>query len=193
MHYQEIITKESDFLAMTSLTPDEFFELIPAFEQAFQERMKEYCLDGHLRTGREYVSYANSPLPTPEDRLFFILVYIKTHPIQVVHGQMFGLPQNKANQWIHTLLPVLQMALHLQGDAPMRTWTDLKLFFESHEEPSPFLPRRNRAASSSSQKCRCAERPLQWQEKAPFPKKPLARRQYASHSLSQSHVCWQNS
>lgn len=139
MHYQEIIKKESDFLAMTSLTPEEFFELIPAFEQAFQERMKEYCLDGKPRLGREYVSYANSPLPTADDRLFFIVVYIKTHSIQVVHGRMFGLPQNKANQWIHTLLPVLHMALHHQGDAPMRTWTDLQLFFESHEEQSPFF------------------------------------------------------
>jgi hypothetical protein len=66
------------------------------------------------------------------------LVYIKTNPIQVVHGRMFGLPQNKANQWIHTLFPVLQMALHAQGDAPLRTWTDLKLFFESHGEQSPY-------------------------------------------------------
>lgn len=139
IQYQEVAKKERDFLAMTSLTLEEFAELIPAFEQAFQQRMAEYCLDGHPRTGRDYVSYSNSPLPTPEERLFFILVYIKTNPIQVVHGRMFGLPQNKANQWIHTLLPVLQMALHAQEDAPLRTWTDLKLFFESHGEQSPFF------------------------------------------------------
>ena len=127
--------RESEVLALTSLTPSEFAELIPAFEDAFQERMNEYCLDGQPRRGRGYVCYENSPLPTPEDRLFFILVYLKTNPLQVVHGRMFGLPQNKANQWIHTLLPVLQHALHAQGDAPLRTLADVERYFQQRGEP----------------------------------------------------------
>ena len=71
--------------------------------------------------------------------LFFILVYLKTHPLQVAHGRMFGLPQNKANQWIHTLLPVLQHALHAQGDAPLRTISDLDRYFLHQGKDSPFF------------------------------------------------------
>jgi len=80
---------------MTSLTVEEFAQLVPAFEKAFQERMKEWRLDGKPRSGRWYTTYANCPLPTPEDRLLFILVYLKTNVLQVVQGELFGMPQNK--------------------------------------------------------------------------------------------------
>jgi Helix-turn-helix of DDE superfamily endonuclease len=139
LRYQDVAQRESEVLALTSLTPSEFAELLPAFEQAFQERMEDYCLDGKPRRGRGYVCYENSPLPTPEDRLLFILVYLKTNPLQVAHGRLFGLPQNKANQWIHTLLPVLQQSLHAQGDAPRRTLADLERYFQQQGEQSPFF------------------------------------------------------
>ena len=65
------------------------------------------------------------PLPLPEDRLLFILVYLKTNPLQVAHGLMFGLPQGKTNQWIHLLLSVLRNAFREMGDAPSRTLSEL--------------------------------------------------------------------
>ena len=69
--------------------------------------------------------YKNCPLPTPEDRLLFILVYLKTYALQVVQGRLFGMVQGKANQWIHVLLPVLLAALRALGDAPARSLTAL--------------------------------------------------------------------
>jgi hypothetical protein len=54
--------------------------------------------------------YKNCPLPTPEDRLLFILAYLKTYALQVVQGRLFGMGQSKANQWIHVLLPALLAA-----------------------------------------------------------------------------------
>jgi hypothetical protein len=106
---------------MTSLTPDECQLLIPAFETAFQAHMAVWRLDGKPRTARRFTTYKNCPLPTPEDRLLFILVYLKTNPLQVAHGILFGLPQGKTNQWIHVLLPVLRTALRQLGDAPSRS------------------------------------------------------------------------
>jgi hypothetical protein len=64
-------------------------------------------------------------LPTPHDRLFFILVYLKTSALQVVHGRLFGMGQSKANQWMHVLLPSLLAALRALGDAPARSLTAL--------------------------------------------------------------------
>jgi hypothetical protein len=69
--------------------------------------------------------YKNCPLPTPEDRLFFILTYLKTYSLQGVQGRLFGMGQSKANQWIHVLLPVLLAALRTLGDAPARSLTAL--------------------------------------------------------------------
>jgi hypothetical protein len=55
----------------------------------------------------------------------FILAYLKTYTLQVVHGRLFGMVQGKANQWIHVLLPALLAALRALGDAPARCLTAL--------------------------------------------------------------------
>jgi hypothetical protein len=65
------------------------------------------------------------PPADPEDRLFFMLVYLKTYSLQVVQGRLFGMVQSKANRWTHLLLPVLLAALRALGDAPARSLTAL--------------------------------------------------------------------
>jgi hypothetical protein len=125
LRFDTIARKPTDVLDMTSLTVDEFRLLVQPVEQAFQAHMAEWPLDGKPRTARRYTTYQNCPLPTPEDRLLFILVYLKTHPLQVAHGILFGLPQGKTNQWIHVLLPVLCAALRQMGDAPSRSLAEL--------------------------------------------------------------------
>jgi DDE superfamily endonuclease len=125
LRYADLARKPMDVLDMTSLTPDEFQILVPAFEQAFQAHMADWRLDGKPRMARRFTTYKNCPLPTPEDRLLFVLVYLKTNPLQVAHGIMFGLPQGKTNQWIHVLLPVLQTALRQVRDAPSRSLKEL--------------------------------------------------------------------
>jgi Helix-turn-helix of DDE superfamily endonuclease len=115
----------TEFLDFTSVTLDEFQQLVPPFEAAFQAHMAAWRLDGKPRTARRFTVYQNCPLPTPEDRLLFILAYIKTYSLQVVQGRLFGMGQSKANQWIHVLLPVLLAALRALGDAPARSLTAL--------------------------------------------------------------------
>jgi hypothetical protein len=114
-----------EFLDFTSLTLAEFQQLVPPFEAAFHAHMATWRLDGKPRTARQFSVYKNCPLPTPEERLFFILTYLKTYSLQVVHGRLFGMGQSKANQWIHVLLPVLLAALRALGDAPARSLTAL--------------------------------------------------------------------
>jgi len=87
--------------------------------------MAMWRLDGKPRTARCFSVYNNCPLPTPEDRLLFILAYVKTYSLQVVQGRLFGMGQSKANQWIHVLLPVLLTALRTLGDAPARSLSAL--------------------------------------------------------------------
>jgi hypothetical protein len=110
---------------LTSLTIEEFQQLVPPFEAAFQAHMAAWRLDGQPRTARRYTTYRNCPLPTPEDRLLFILVYLKTYALQVVHGRLFGMGQSKAHQWLHVLLVALQATLRTLGEAPPRSLTAL--------------------------------------------------------------------
>jgi Helix-turn-helix of DDE superfamily endonuclease len=110
-----------EFLDFTSLTLDEFQQLVLPFDAALHAHMAAWRLDGKPRTARQFSVYKNCPLPTPEDRLFFILTYLKTYSLQVVQGRLFGMGQSKANQWIHVLLPALLAALRTLDDAPTRS------------------------------------------------------------------------
>src|SRR6516165_10784211 len=152
LRFTELQSRPLEFLDFTSLTLDEFQQLVPPFETAFQARMTAWRMDGKPRTARRFTVYKNCPLLTPEDRLLFILVYLKTYALQVVHGRLFGMVQGKANQWIHVLLPALLAALRALGDAPARSLSALAqrlgvaeadaatVVVPLEEEPTPVAP-----------------------------------------------------
>ena len=98
VQFSDVQARPTELLDLTSVTLDEFQQLIPPFEAAFQAPMAAWRLDGKPRTARRFSVYQNCPLPTPEDRLLFILAYIKTYSLQVVQGRLFGMGQSKANQ-----------------------------------------------------------------------------------------------
>jgi len=125
LRFADLQTRPTEVLDLTSLTVDEFQQLVPPFEAGFQAHMAQWRFDGQPRTARRYTTYKHCPLPTPEDRLLFILTYLKTYPLQVVQGRLFGMDQSKANQWIHLLLGVLKATLRALGDAPSRSLQEL--------------------------------------------------------------------
>src|SRR6476620_229284 len=125
LRFTALQSRPTEFLDFTSLTLDEFQQLVSPFETAFHARLAAWRMDGKPRTTRRFTVYKNCPLPTPEDRLLFILVSLKTYTLQVVHGRLFGMVQGKANQWIHVLLPALLAALRALGDAPARSLSAL--------------------------------------------------------------------
>ena len=125
VRFTDVQARPTEFLDFTSLTLDEFQQLVPPFEAAFHAHLAAWRLDGKPRTVRQFIVYKNCPLPTPENRLFFILVSLKTYALQVMQGRLFGMGQSKANQWVHVLLPALLAALRALGDAPARSLTAL--------------------------------------------------------------------
>jgi hypothetical protein len=118
--YQDIKGKAYRILDLTSLTVEEFEQLVSPFDAAFVRHMRDWTMEGKPRTGRRYSQYATCPLPTPEDRLLFILSYLKVAALQVAHGAMFEMSQSNANKWIHVLLVVLHQTLADLGDLPAR-------------------------------------------------------------------------
>src|SRR5260370_36182729 len=113
-----------EFLDCPSLTLNEFQQLVPPFEPAFQTRMAAWRMDGKPRTARRFIVGKNCPLPTPEDRLLFILVSLKTYALQVVHGRLFGMVPGQADPWDQVTLPPLLAALRAPGDAAGRSLSD---------------------------------------------------------------------
>lgn len=127
MRYQDEKAKAYRILDLTSLTVEEFEQLVPSFEAAFVRYMQDWTMEGKPRTGRRYSQYANCPLPTAEDRLLFILSYLKVAALQVAHGALFGMTQSNANKWIHVLLVVLHQTLVDLHDLPARYLRALEL------------------------------------------------------------------
>jgi Helix-turn-helix of DDE superfamily endonuclease len=119
--YEEVTQRAGSLRSMTGLTEAEFKALLPHFEQAFVASMQDRTIDGQPRTSRRDTTYDTCPLPTPADKLLFILTYLKQNPIQEVQGQLFGMSQSKANKWIHLLHTVLNQALAHQELLPART------------------------------------------------------------------------
>jgi hypothetical protein len=165
IQFTDVRDRPTEFLDLTSLTLDEFRQLVLPFETAFQAHMAAWRLDGKARTARRFSVYQNCPLPTPEDRLLFILAYVKTYSLQVVQGRLFGMGQSKANQWIHVLLPVLLTALRALGDAPTRSLAALAqrlgvseadaapvVAGHTTEQASPLLPMTGRNGGSAAPK-----------------------------------------
>lgn len=123
LRYHDVAQNTARLRALTSLEPDEFSALVPAFETCFLERMRDYTMDGLPRLNRRYTPYKNSPLPTIEDKLLFILVHMKQNLTQEVQGQLFRMIQSDANKWLQLLRPVLLRALEQLDVVPVRLAT----------------------------------------------------------------------
>ena len=131
-NYSELSQHPSRFLALTGYTVEEFEALLPHFQTEFESYVQTYTLDGGKRAKRKYSTYKNSPLLTIEDRLLFILVYLKQAATQELHGTLFGMSQPRANGWIHLLHPLLNRALTAAGELPVRDAAQLHLSEEAH-------------------------------------------------------------
>ena len=111
--------------ALTGLPVHQFMLLAHIFDRMFVHRMRTETLDGYRREERAYSPYANSPLPTSEDKLLFILTYMKQNTTQEVLGQLFGMTQSNVSKWYRIILPVLRQAMGAQNMLPARTCEEL--------------------------------------------------------------------
>ena len=122
--YETLKNKPKRFLSLTGYTLEEFSALAPYFSKRFLASVETKTLEGKDRKKRRYTHYKNSCLPSLEDKLLFILIYLRQAMTQDVLGELFGTSQRVANKWIHRLLPIVNRAL-----------ADLGEWFPSRETP----------------------------------------------------------
>jgi Helix-turn-helix of DDE superfamily endonuclease/DDE superfamily endonuclease len=118
--YETLQADRRRFLALTGLTLPEFQRLLTAFPRAYQRIYPAIRTNEEQPRRRSVGGGRKGLLHRPEDKLLFILVYLKTYPLQVVMGELFDLSQPRVNYWIHRLLPALQEALDDLGVCPER-------------------------------------------------------------------------
>lgn len=118
--YEELKTKPRKFLTFTSLTVEEFAELLPVFKKTYEKVYPASQTKTGQTRKRKAGGGRKSSLDRIEQKLLFALVYQKSYPLQSFQGELFGMAQSRANEWIHQLLPILKRALDDMGMTPER-------------------------------------------------------------------------
>jgi DDE superfamily endonuclease/Helix-turn-helix of DDE superfamily endonuclease len=120
MTYKTLSSQPQSFLALTGLIDAEFGKLLPAFQRAYaRAHPRDRTATGQPRR-REPGAGRHSTLSDDADKLLFVLVYLKTYPLQVVLGKLFGISTSQANHRLHHLLPIVRSALDDLGVLPER-------------------------------------------------------------------------
>ncbi len=101
IEYSKLKEKPREFLAVTSLTDEEFQALLPTFEKCYELLLPPKPKPSKKKKQRAGGGGRRSKLSSPSEKLLFILVYQKTSPLQVAHGLQFGLSQGQVNYWVH--------------------------------------------------------------------------------------------
>lgn len=139
MTYSTLSKQPQSLQALTGLTPPEVQGLLPAFTAAYERAYpRDQTADGQARQ-RWPGAGRRSAVDRDEDKLLFILVYLKTYPIQALLGQLFGISTSQANHWLHRLLPVLRAALDDLGLAPERDGSQLARRRGAAAHPAPLI------------------------------------------------------
>ena len=70
--FDTILQNERRLRAFTGLSAAIFTAFLPHFASAMEHNLNRSTIDGYIRDGGRAITYTNSPLPTPADRLLFI-------------------------------------------------------------------------------------------------------------------------
>lgn len=140
--------------ALTGLSQREFLVLVPMFVHAWQ-----VFLATKPNRKRKPGAGIKGVLPTPEEKLFFALVYLKAYPTFDVMGFMWGTDRTRAHKWSQKLLPILRGSLGMTGDLPRRKIRSVEEFLQRFPEAKDvFLDgterRTNRPANPRSERKR---------------------------------------
>ena len=133
--YQDAVRVKGRLQALTGLNQPEFRNLLPYFEKAFSHRMSMYTLEGNERQNRPFIDYENASLSTIEDKLLFVLVFIKQNLTQDVMAFLFEMSPAKVHEWLQTLIPVVKQSLRLSNDIPVKSKKELSERLKDQEAP----------------------------------------------------------
>ena len=90
MNYLALRERPRQFLALTSLLPAEFDELLTFFTPRWASYHRYHTLNGDRRQFPVHRERANATLSGTDTKLFFLLTYLKTNSLQAQKAISFG-------------------------------------------------------------------------------------------------------
>ncbi len=121
----------TQFNAIIGLNQQEFMVLLYHFAPIVEEYYRHHDLKGMPRKSVRYNERSDHSLPGADNKLLFILSYMKENPNQAYHGAMFAMSQGKVSLWVSQLSALLEEALKRMGKLPKRTANQLYYLLNS--------------------------------------------------------------
>ncbi|MDX1977437.1 MAG: transposase family protein [Pseudanabaenaceae cyanobacterium bins.68] len=126
LNTEGILKQERLMRAITGLNLKAFRALEESFEQIYQQSLikPEQKRKRRLGGGRK------ATLRSTTDKLIYILMYIKCYPTFDLIGVLFNFDRSCAHDWVHRLLPVLEVTLGKKQALPERKINSVAEFLE---------------------------------------------------------------
>lgn len=116
--------------ALLGLSKKEFEELVPVFKQALVAAYKQAKPDRKRKLGGGKIGVLRSV----EEKLAFVLFYLKAYPTFDVLGAFTGRDRTRSCRSVHFLFPVLEKTLKIKLVLPKRQIRSMEEFFEAFPE-----------------------------------------------------------
>ena len=134
MNYLVLRERPTQFLALTSLLPAEFDDLLIDFVPRWERHQRYHTLDGTRRRIPAHRERANATLSGTDTKLFFLLTYLKTNSLQAYQAASFGISQTRVSRLTGPLLNVLNQTLAARGLLPVRDGAQLAQRLAAHPD-----------------------------------------------------------
>jgi hypothetical protein len=132
MNYVALRARPAQFLALTSLLPAEFDELLTGFAPRWERYHRYHTLDGGRRRLPAHRERANALLAGTDTKLFFLLTYLKTNSLQQHQAASFGVSQTRVSRLAGPLLDILNQTLAARHLLPVRDGAQLAQRLAAH-------------------------------------------------------------
>jgi hypothetical protein len=116
MDIKKILSDTRTSQAAIGVTGKVFLKLLPIFEEAYNKSKKK----NPYRGGRP------EKLRRMEEKLFFVLYYLKNYPTYDVMGMQFGFNRSSAFKRVQEYMRVLQLALKKNKSLPAESLKSLR-------------------------------------------------------------------
>jgi hypothetical protein len=126
----QIFSQSRVTMAVLGVSIDEFYKLLPTFSQC----LRQYRIKLRPNRKRAVGGGRKGDLPTDEDKLLYILLYIKLYPTYDALAVLTNHYRSKCGDSVHLLLPVLEMTLGRKLSLPKRHGNSLEQIFKQHPE-----------------------------------------------------------
>lgn len=109
--FEQIQQDAQFFKDCTRMDIATFNKFASQFGTALAAYLDKFTLDGNPRSSAYRPNCAlETALPTPADKMFFILHYLTSGQTQSLHAGMYGISQSSVSKWHPILLDILEQA-----------------------------------------------------------------------------------